>query len=133
MIPMTMKHLHKLADVLSKPKKKTKEKPKLGLPRYVSTGPKRRDDKTGPGLQGGAPELLETFFRSLYSCKEIKETLDSVTCPENCDALKSVMINKEIYSRMQEKERKWDEPMKFIANGVAKASQLVALVWNTVG
>ena len=108
-------------------KKKKPKKSNLDLPdRYGTTGPKKSGDKVGPPLQDGIPELLNTIFRSIYSQKEIKEALESIERPENCDALKPVRINKEIYSRMTEKERKKDEPLKYISNAIAKAAQPLA-------
>ena len=121
--------LQKLAKALTTPTK-VKPKKKLTLPRYATPGLKKTDDKLGPDVQEGAPELLDTLFRSIYPCKKVKETLDEVLCPGNCESLKPVMINKEIYSRMNKKQCKKDEPMKFITNGVVKASQPVAAVWN---
>ena len=102
----------------------------IKIPRYAKPGPKKCDDKTCDPLQDGAQELLQAWFQSIYSRKDVKEALESIAQPANCDALKPVMINKEIYSRMNEKERKKDEPMKFLANGVAKASQPLAVAWN---
>ena len=116
------------AKTVLKPKKKKVKS--IKIPRYAKPGPKKRDDKTCEPLQDGAPELLQAWFRSIYSRKDVKEALESVARPANCDALKPVIINKEIYSRMNEKERKKDEPMKFLANGVAKASQPLAATWN---
>ena len=120
--------LVQLVDSLKK--RKGKKKKSLKLPRYAHAGPQRNEDKLCGELQEGAPELLETLFRSVYSRKEIKETLENIERPSNCEALRPVMINKEIYSHMSEKERKKDEPLKFIANAVAKASQPLANVWN---
>ena len=36
--------------------------------------------------------------------RKSKEKLESIECPTNCVSLKPVMINKEIYSHMSEKE-----------------------------
>ena len=113
-----------------KQKKKSKFKPGLKHPRYVKPGPKQGQEILGPNSQEGAPEFLENVFHSLFPRKEVKEKLESIQRPANCPALKPVMINKEIYSRMDDKERKFDEPMKFISNGVAKASQPLAAAWN---
>ena len=108
------------------PKKKKSKKPKSDLPdRYKTAGPK----KTGPPVQPGVLELLKTMFRSTYSKQEIKET-EKIETPENCDALKAVIINKEIYSHMTEQQRVTDQPMKYIGNAVAKAAQPLVYAWN---
>ena len=122
----------KLATSLSK--KKKRKKPKVGLkhPHYAAPGPKSAQEVLGPKLQDGASEYFHNIFHSIYSRKEVKEKLEAVPHPQNCSALKPVMINKEIYSRMSEKERKLDEPMKYISNGVMKASQPLAAAWNSL-
>ena len=98
--------------------------------RYKKAGPKKSGDKIGPPVQAGLPELLQTIFRSIYTREEVKDCLAEVEMPENCPALKPVCINKEIYGHMTEKERKADEPLKFIANALAKASQLLVYAWD---
>ena len=77
------------------------------------------------------PDILKTIFRSVYSQKEIKETLEDIELPENATSLKPVQINKEIYSVMTEKECKHDEPLKYIANAISKAPQPLAYAWSS--
>ena len=89
-------------------------------------------DKISKPQPDGMPDILKTIFRSVFSQKEIKETLENIELPENATCLKPVQINKEIYSVMTEKVCKCDEPLKYIANANAKASQPLAYAWSSL-
>ena len=111
-------------------KKDKKKKHHLKNSRYKTLVPSKDTDPTTKPLMKGAPEFLAMIFRSIYGRKEVKLELEAIKRPKNADALKPVKVNPEIYLRMTEKERKKDEPLKYIQNAVAKAAMPLAEAWN---
>ena len=127
------KKLKKLADFfLSSGKKDKKKKHHLKNTRYKSMVPNAEVDATSKSLMKGAPEFLDMIFRNIYSRKEVRTELETIKRPKNAEALKPVRVNPEIYLRMTEKERKKDEPMKYIQNAVAKAAMPLSEAWNVL-
>ena len=100
--------------------------------KYKNTGPKPHDDLTTDPLPNALADTLLTWFHSTYTTDEVKEKVTSAWCPSNCEGLKVVAINREIYKSLSKQEQAWDRPMKLICTNIVKSAQPLAIAWSQV-
>ena len=83
------------------------------------------DPKTDP-LPQPLADTLEKWFHKQYTSKEIVETIAQCCCPQNCDALKVIEINKEVKKHIKHKNHQKDERLRQLCTAIQKSTQPLA-------
>ena len=101
----------------------------------VSRGQQERNaprDDADPlcnSIPAACVNTLNTWFRTIMNGAEIKETLKSCERPENCDCLKTVIINPEIKAKMLPPDDIKDKRMRWLCEATPKAAWPLASAW----
>ena len=98
--------------------------------KYKDVGPKGSEDLQCDPIPPLLAETLSVWFRSIFTNEEIRSKLLEARRPSNADALKPILINKEVYKSLSREEKEKDRPLKCIANAVCKGSQSIVLAWS---
>ena len=97
--------------------------------KYVDQGPKATDDITTDPIPPVLANILNIWFRSIFTNEEICAKLLLARRPSNATALKPIMINKEVYRSLSREDKERDRPLKCVANAVCKGSQPLVSLW----
>ena len=97
--------------------------------KYVDQGPKVTDDLTRDPILPVLSNILDIWFRSIFTNEEIRAKLLLACQPSNATALKPIMINKEVYRPLSRDDKERHRPLKCVANAVCKGSQPLVSAW----
>ena len=89
------------------------------------------DPSDSPILEGLNP-VLKHWWWKMPPKDEIKKLLDQCACPENCDAMKKVYINDEIFKKIGQKGRDDDQTLRLINHSLTRGAQPLVSAWNEI-
>ena len=102
------------------------------ITRSIEEDSQQNDDSTIHDIHQPCVDTLWEWFRNVHTGAEIQEVLKMCLRPANCDPLLPVSINPKVARSMdRSKSDEFDDQrLKWLCNGLVKASQPLATAWS---
>ena len=90
------------------------------------------DDPSDPPILEGLNAILKHWWWKMPAKDEIKKLLEQCARPENCEAVKKVYINDEIFKKIGQKGRDDDQNLRIINHSLTRGAQPLVSAWNEI-
>ena len=76
--------------------------------------------------------ILQRWWWKLPGKDKIKNLLGQCTHPKNCEVVKKVRINEQVFQKIGSKGKEDDKTLKYINHSLTRGAQPLVLAWNKI-
>ena len=121
-----------VSEATPKPKPKEPKDPEPTGPNlpdcYDQIKPVVKKDNTGPAIAQNIADLLKIAWHNVLPGDDIVKLLDDQVRPENCDAVKPLVVNTEVH--LSKQDRSSEKNMRYVGNAVCGAGKCLAYLMD---
>ena len=91
-----------------------------------------KPDKTCKNIHESLVPVVTAMFYKPLSAQQTKELLKESERPENVDCLRTVLINEEVFLRLDKNIKEKDQKLRYIHNVVTASARPMTSLWDTI-